>query len=170
MSELLIGCGNQREKLVTFKEIPEKWSDDFVTLDFDEDCHPDVLHDLNQLPLPFNDDRFHEIHAYEVLEHLSSQGDFRAFFNLFEEFYRILKPEGFVIGTCPNWDSVWAFADPGHTRVIAPQTLQFLSQKAYDAQVGKNAMSDYRHCYTADFDLWAIQESEHNYGFVLRKV
>ncbi len=170
MSELLIGCGNRKEKLITFKEIPESWSDDFVTLDFDEDCKPDVLHNLNILPLPFNDDRFHEIHAYEVLEHLGSQGDFRAFFNLFEEFYRILKPGGWVIGTCPNWDSVWAFADPGHVRVIAPQTLQFLSQKEYEKQVGKNAFSDYRHCYTGDFDIWAIQESEHNYGYVLRKV
>jgi len=170
MSELLLGCGNQRKKLVTFKEIPEEWSDDFVTLDFDEECKPDVFHDLNMLPLPFNDDRFHEIHAYEVLEHLGTQGDFRVFFNLFEEFYRILKPQGWVVGTCPNWDSVWAFADPGHRRVIAPQTLQFLSKKEYGEHVGNCAMSDYRHCYTADFDLWAVQEGEHNFGFVLRKV
>ena len=170
MSELLIGCGNSRSKRISFPEIPSEWSNDFVTLDFDENCKPDVFHDLNKLPLPFNDDRFDEIHAYEVLEHTGTQGDFRSFFNLFSELHRILKPGGFLIGTCPNWDSVWAWGDPGHTRVITPQTMSFLSQAEYQKQVGKTAMSDYRFCYQADFELYTFTEEDENWGFVLRAI
>jgi SAM-dependent methyltransferase len=170
MAELLIGCGNKRIKDISFEGVPKRWSSDFVTLDFDETCKPDVLHDLNQLPLPFNDDRFDEIHCYEVLEHCGSLGDFRFFFNQFEEFHRILKPGGWLIGTCPNWDGVWAFSDPGHTRVISPQMLAFLSQAEYESQIGRTTMTDYRFCYTADFELVSFTEYDLNWGFALRAI
>lgn len=166
--ELLLGCGRERTKRIHFEGVPEQWSKDLITLDFDETVNPDVVHDLNIVPYPFNDDMFDEIHAYECLEHFGKQGDYRAFFQQFEELWRILKPDGWLIGTCPNWDSLWAWGDPGHTRVITPQTLAFLSQDEYTAQVGKNAMTDYRFCYTADFELYSYTEDEHNFGFALR--
>lgn len=170
MAELLLGCGNTREKVIAFDGIPPTWSDDFITLDMDETTGCDVVHDLNIIPYPFNDDRFDEIHAYEVLEHFGAQGDYRGFFNQMAEFWRILKPGGFFIGTCPNWDSVWAWGDPGHTRVITPQTMTFLSQTQYSEQVGKTAMSDYRFCWECDFELYSFSESEENWGFVLRAI
>lgn len=168
--ELLLGCGKDWTKKVTFPEVPGEWSKDLITLDINEDCNPHVLHDLNQLPYPFDDDMFDEIHAYEVLEHCGTQGDWRFFFDQFSELHRILKPNGYLVGTCPNWDSVWAWGDPGHTRIISQQALTFLSQAEYEAQVGKNAMTDYRFCYQADFEWVAAQEAEHNWGFVLRAI
>jgi SAM-dependent methyltransferase len=168
--ELLIGCGNNRKKQITFDGISEEWSKDLITLDWDDYCNPDVLHDLNQLPYPFDDSMFDEIHAYETLEHIGRQGDYRAFFNQFSELHRILKPGGWLIGSCPNWDSVWAWSDPGHTRLITPQMLSFLSQSEYDKQVGSTAFTDYRFCYEADFEMWAFQEEEHNFGFILRAI
>ena len=170
MSELLAGCGNKRQKIVAFDKIPPTWSDDFVTLDYDETTGCDVVHDLNIVPYPFNDDRFDEVHVYEVLEHLGSQGDYRAFFNQMAEFWRILKPNGWLIGTCPNWDSTWAWSDPGHTRIISPSMLTFLSQAEYKKQVGKTAMTDYRHCWQGDFELYSFEESEENWAFVLRAI
>lgn len=168
--ELLIGCGNDRKKQITFKEIPAEWSKDLITLDWSEDCNPDVVHDLNQLPYPFDDNMFDEIHAYEVLEHCGTQGDYRFFFNQFEEFHRILKPGGWFIGSSPNWDGVWAWSDPGHTRIISPQMFSFLSQSEYEKQVGETAITDYRHCYQGDFELYAFKEQEHNFGFVMRAI
>lgn len=167
--ELLIGCGNDRTKKVTIPEIPETWIE-LVTLDIDDSINPDVLHNLDHLPYPFEDNLFDEIHAYEVLEHCGTQGDWRFFFNQFEEFWRILKPGGYFIGTCPLWDSPWAWGDPGHKRIISAESLVFLSQKQYQEQVGKNAMTDYRPWYKSDFELVGKQESEHNWGFVLRKI
>jgi len=168
--ELLIGCGNSRKKQITFKEIPSEWSKDLITLDWDESCNPKVLHDLNQLPYPFDDDTFDEIHAYEVLEHCGTQGDYRFFFNQFEELHRILKPGGWLIGSSPNWNGVWAWSDPGHTRIISQAMLAFLSQAEYEKQIGETAMTDYRFCYQADFELYAAMEQEHNFGFVLRAI
>lgn len=165
--ELLIGCGNQREKHVHFPEIPKGWTE-LVTLDMDPGVKPDIVHDLNELPLPFDDDMFDEIHAYEVLEHCGRQGDFRFFFNQFYEFWRILKDGGYFIGTVPMWDSPWAYADPGHTRVLPPESFIFLCQAEYEAQVGTNAMSDYRPYWEGDFELIAKNETEHQLAFVLR--
>lgn len=168
--ELLIGCGNNKKKQVVFNQIPEDWSKDLITLDIDPHCEPHVLHDLNMLPYPFDDDMFDEIHAYEVLEHCGKQGDWRFFFDQFSELHRILKPDGWLIGTCPNWDSPWAWGDPGHTRIISPESLTFLSQDEYERQVAENSMTDYRHCYQADFHPHTMKEQEHNWAFVLRAV
>lgn len=166
--ELLIGAGNSRKKKITFKEIPSEWSGELVTLDIDESIECDVHHDLNILPLPFDDNTFDEIHAYEVLEHTGTQGDWRFFFDQFSELHRILKPGGFLVGTCPMWDSKWAWGDPGHTRIISDASLVFLSQEEYKKQVGETAMTDYRGVYKADFELFAMDESEDTFGFVLR--
>ena len=167
--ELLLGCGNDRSKRVVFDEISEGWTD-LVTLDMDPSCKPDIVHDMDEIPLPFDDDMFHEIHAYEVLEHTGFQGDWRFFFNQFSDFWRILKPGGYLIGTVPMWHNVWAWADPGHRRVIAPETFVFLSQREYQSQVGVTKMTDYRDYYEADFDLIAKDESESTFGFVLQAV
>jgi SAM-dependent methyltransferase len=167
--ELLIGCGNSREKRVRIPEIPNEWSGDLITLDWDESCNPSVVHDLNIMPYPFDANMFDEIGAFEILEHCGTQGDYRFFFDQFSEFHRILKPGGYFLGTCPNWDSPWAWGDPGHTRIISPEALVFLSQEQYEKQVGETPMTDYRFCYEADFELVAKSEQEHNWGFVLRK-
>lgn len=168
--ELLIGCGHDRKKKVTFAGIPTQWSE-LITLDMNADCNPTYVHDLRNLPLPFDDDVFDEIHAYEVLEHVGQQGDWQFFFNQFYEFWRIMKPGGFLIGTVPMWDSVWAWGDPGHTRVISHASLVFLSQKEYIAnQAAKTPMTDYRLWWEGDFDLVAKQEEDDIFGFVIQAV
>ena len=167
--ELLVGCGNDREKKIGMEGMPQAWTE-LITLDIDEDCNPNVVHDLEDLPLPFDDDMFDEVHAYEILEHTGQQGDWRFFFNQFYEFWRILKPGGLLVGTVPMWDDLWAWSDPGHKRVITHGTLVFLSQKEYKVQVGNGAMTDYRAYWDGDFELAAMQESDRQFGFVLRAV
>ena len=121
--QLLIGCGSRRVNLTG-----RVW-EELVTLDINPAHDPDVLHDLTVLPLPFRDDEFDEIHAYEILEHTGQQGDYRFFFAQFQEFWRILKPDGLFIATVPHWQGLWAWGDPGHTRVINEGTLVFLCQE-----------------------------------------
>lgn len=165
--ELLIGAGNRREKEMGLPDKPD-WQD-LVTLDIDPDSNPDVLWDLNHIPLPFDAGSFEEIHAYDVLEHLGQQGDWKSFFQLFEEFYRILKPGGLIFAATPMWDSEWAWADPGHRRIISQGTLVFLDQQAYQEQVGKKSMTDYRHWYQADFETVFAEEVGERFAFVLKK-
>lgn len=167
MPELLIGCGNSREKRVKLDHTPDKWTE-LITLDIDPNCRPSVEHDLTDLPLPFDDNMFDEIHAYEVLEHTGQQGDWRFFFNQFYEFWRIMKPDAYFYATCPPWDSMWAWGDPGHTRIISEGSLVFLSQFEYEAQIGNTAMTDYRFYWEGDFDLIASTEKGGQWGFVLQ--
>jgi SAM-dependent methyltransferase len=129
--ELLIGCGPSRIKKVGLEEVATDWSN-LTTLDMDPYCEPDVVHDLNIFPYPFSDNTFNEIHAYEVLEHLGSLGDYKFFFKQFEEIWRILKPDGVFIGMVPGPKSPWIFGDPGHTRIIQPEMIQFLDQDFYN--------------------------------------
>ncbi len=167
--ELLIGCGNNRSKRIKHGDIQGEWHN-LTTLDIDPSCKPDVVHDLNVLPYPFEDGAFDEIHAYECLEHCGKQGDWKFFFDQFSEFHRILKPGGILCGTVPMWDSPWAWADPGHTRVIPKESLYLLHQKLYDDEVGKTSLTDYRPFYKADFELVAQNETEHQFGFILKAI
>lgn len=169
MSELLIGCGNSRAKKVRHSNLQEEWTD-LVTLDIDPSTNPDVVHDLNNVPYPFPDNTFDEIHAYEVLEHVGKQGDWKAWFAQADELWRILKPDGLLIGTVPAWDSPWAWGDPGHTRVLTQGTFLMLSRKLYDDEVGKTNITDYRPFFKGDFAPLAFNNTEHTFGFVLQAV
>ena len=172
--EGLFGCGKSREKKVSFEGIPKEWSKDLITLDWDETNAPDVVHDLNIIPYPFDDDYFDEIHLYEVLEHCGTQGDFRFFFDQFSELHRIMKHGAYLVGTCPSWAGPWAWGDPGHTRIISQESLIFLSQEQYKIQIDQEgrAMTDYRGLYEADFELVSKHEDEDspNWAFVLKAV
>lgn len=170
--ELLIGCGSNRDKRV----VPAGEMKDFENLtciDQYEGHHlPSdrefIRHDLNMLPLPLKDDSFTSIHAYEVLEHLGHLGNAKELLNLFAEFWRILKPGGLVVATVPRWDSLWAFGDPDHKRVINRGTLVFFSQPEYRKQVGKTPMSDFRSFYKADFEAVYTHDEADNFVFVLK--
>ena len=155
--ELLLGAGTRRNKPF-YLPSHEGWHD-LTTIDIDPDHKPDVVWDLNQRPLPFDDDSFDEIHAYEVLEHIGTQGDWRGFFEEFSEYARILKTGGHLFATVPWWQDAWAWGDPGHTRVIQPQTLGFLSQSFYE-QVGTTPASDYRFVWKHDFSIIRADRDE----------
>ena len=168
MKELIIGCGQRLHKDIETNG--NKKFDNPVTLDINPDCKPDVLWDLEKLPLPFKDNEFDEIHAYEVLEHTGQQGDHKFFFDQFTEFWRILKPGGLLCATTPKWDSTGAWGDPSHKRIINDMTLVFLSQYEYRKQVGMTPMTDFRYMYKADFDIIYIDKTESSLAFVLKAV
>ena len=168
MRELVLGSGNAKVKRLHRVEESNRYSNP-IKLDIDPNCNPNVLWDLNKHPLPFDAEEFDEIHAYEVLEHLGSQGDWKFFFSEWEEYFRILKPKGLFFGTCPSLSSRWLWGDPGHTRVIAPETLTFLDQSEYKKQIGKTPMTDYRSVYKADFELVYSSDDGSTYSFIMRK-
>lgn len=169
MKQLLIGCGNKRDRLIRPTNTQNSW-DELITLDIDPACKPDVLHDLEMLPLPFEDNAFEEIHAYEVLEHLGRQGDWRGFFAEFTEYHRIIAPGGYLVGSCPAQRDEWVWGDPGHTRELSINTFTFLDQYEYKKQVGKTSMTDYRFVYKADFRLAHSETNNGVFYFALQAI
>lgn len=168
--ELLIGCGSARDKRLKCDD-SNGWSN-LTTLDYNSDHNPDVVWDLmhpNVLPEEWVNE-FDEIHAYEVLEHLGQQGDYRLFFRQFSAFWRALKPNGHLLATVPSRHSIWAWGDPSHTRIIQPENLVFLSQKAYADQVGKTPMSDFRSIYKADFEVVYVHDDKETVVFVIKAI
>ena len=169
MPELLLGCGSNPVRRMSIAG-SETWTE-LVTLDMNPAHKPDVVHDLNVRPWPFPDDAFDELHAYDVMEHLSRQGDYRAFFAEWSEVWRILKPGGRFFGLSPHWSGKWAWMDPGHTRVYGPEVITYLVQPVYDKQVGTTAITDYRFCYKADFEIEGSETRDDGYfAWLLRAV
>lgn len=165
--ELLIGCGNRRKKLLSQPDRRE-WTN-LVTLDHDPGCGADIVHDMEITPWPVETDSCDEVHAYEVLEHLGRQGDYRSFFATFGEIYRILKPGGMLMATCPLWNDKWAWGDPSHTRIVSNESLVFLDQQEYARQVGKTAMTDFRWLWKGDLERVTVGNvDDGHFGFILQ--
>lgn len=145
---LMLGAGHSTpiRRMVAPTSAPEE-ATRWVKLDNNPLAEPDLLFDLEDLEvgvrLPVEDGVFDEVHAYEVLEHFGRQGHYRGFFSTFKELWRVLRPAGLLIGTCPSARSKWAWGDPGHTRVISQQCLAFITKDHYK-QLGQTVSSDYR--------------------------
>ena len=84
----------------------------------------DEVHDLNDIPWPWPDDRFSEIVALDVLEHLDN------FFPVMEEIYRVLKPKGVIRIKVPYWNSAYFHIDPTHINPIHPDLLAFMIKRS----------------------------------------
>lgn len=73
-----------------------------VTLDINPEAHPDVVHDLQCTPWPFEDNAFGQIVAHHVLEHLS---DVTACMG---ELYRVCRKDGEIYIETPHHTSWFA--------------------------------------------------------------
>ncbi len=92
---LNLGCGRKHHP-------------DAVNLDVTPDTGPDVVHDLNVFPWPFEDGQFDEVLAYDVIEHLDNV------VRVMEEIHRICRPGAVVRITLPHFSSANAYTDPTH--------------------------------------------------------
>ncbi|HCD53350.1 MAG TPA: hypothetical protein DEQ34_12945, partial [Balneolaceae bacterium] len=96
--KLNLGCGN---------DIREGW----VNLDIAPLPGVDVVHNLEELPLPFEDEEFDHIRAQDILEHLE-------YIPLLKEIHRILKPGGTISIRVPHFTSRYNFNDPTHKKMF----------------------------------------------------
>lgn len=161
MKELLLGSGRRKHKLLKVAKEDGFEFNDVTTVDINSEVHPDIVMDLSSTKWWLDSDTYDEVHAYDILEHIGVQGDWATFFGQFSEIWRVLKPGGHLLAIVPMWNSLWAWGDPGHTRVISNASLSFLSQNHYSAQIGVSPMTDYRHIYKADFEpVWHMEDGE----------
>ena len=88
-----IGCGAYKKE-------------GYVNVDWQSLVTPDVLHNLNVFPYPFEDNVADLIEIYHVLEHLDRP------FEVMREMHRILKPGGVLHVKVPHFSR--GFSHPEH--------------------------------------------------------
>lgn len=145
------------------------WAGDLVSLDMNPDCGADVVWDLESRPLPFDANTFDEMGAFDVLEHIGRCGDWRAYFDEFAEYWRILKPGGLFYIIVPTGGD--HFADPGHTRFFHLNWFGFLSQDFYRQALEKGQpVTDYRWYWKHNFEIARFEHAgDHHLCVILRK-
>lgn len=99
----------------------EKPMEDCVNVDMTARTHPDVVHDLNAIPWPFEDNQFEEVLAYDVVEHLDSMLSFMS------ETHRVCRPGATVKITTPHFSSANSFVDPTHTRHLSVRSFDYFT-------------------------------------------
>lgn len=107
VSILELGCGKRR-----------RYSNS-VGLDKCESSQPDVVHDLNIYPYPFQDNAFDLVVCEHVLEHLND------LVRTIEELHRILKPGGILRVEVPYFSSVFAYSDPTHRHFFTSRSFDY---------------------------------------------
>jgi len=109
---LALGCGD--------KFHGESW----VHLDISDLGHVDVIHDLQEGTLPFDNNSFEKVRAVHVLEHLSQE----AMISILKEISRVTVPGGEVYIVLPHFLS-WNASDLDHFRAGSRKTfVQFTAQ------------------------------------------
>lgn len=115
-----IGCGEQPRN-------PFNASQSYG-LDIREDLSKNIRYaDLTVESLPFNENMFDFITAYDFLEHVPRviylpERRF-PFIELMNEVYRTLKPGGIFLSRTPFYPISSAFTDPTHVNVITADTF-----------------------------------------------
>jgi len=101
--KLNLGCGS--------KILPG-----YTNLDKFKTYKPDILHDLEIFPYPFQDNSVDEIILNHVLEHIGQVPD--VFNNIIKEFYRICKKNALIYISVPHPRHDDFISDPTHVRPI----------------------------------------------------
>jgi SAM-dependent methyltransferase len=114
--KLNIGCGEKR--------IP-----DALNIDFNPAVHPDIVHDLNKLPWPFERNSFVEVLAFDVMEHCDDV------VRTMDEIHRVCSPDASVRITVPHFSCSNAYTDPTHRH--------FFGYESFDYVTGEHQFSFY---------------------------
>ena len=118
-----LGCGNTPKNPFQAMEIEEVYGIDF-TQNIDKRIY---AADLAMEPIPFDDNFFTGLSAYDLIEHIPRiayvpERRF-CFVELMNEIYRVLRPEGVFYSFTPAFPSSAAFRDPTHVNIITEETF-----------------------------------------------
>ena len=122
----------------------------YVNVDVHPAAKPNVVHDLEQFPWPFEDSSVDEVVLNHVLEHLGA--DPKVFVGIFRELYRVCRPGALVKIVVPHPRHDHFLGDPTHVRAVTPAVLSLFS-KANCAEWAKQGAANTPLAVYADVDF-----------------
>jgi SAM-dependent methyltransferase len=130
-----IGCGPIPKNPFNAQEI--------YGIDVREDLEKNIVSgDLAIENIPFADNMFDFVTAYDFIEHIPRIAYLpkrrNCFVELMNEIYRVLKVDGFFLSLTPAYPRAEAFRDPTHVNIITEETfpLYFDSHYRWAAMYG----------------------------------
>lgn len=120
-----LGCGNRISNPYN--------ADDLYGVDIMDLGIPNIKQaDLAIEPIPFEDNYFNYVTAYDFIEHIPRILYYRdqrinPFINLMNEIYRVLVPGGIFRAHTPAIPHAEAFQDPTHVNFITTETVQYFA-------------------------------------------
>jgi SAM-dependent methyltransferase len=106
MKIINLGCGD--------KKLPGE-----IGVDIFPSACVDVITDLNDYPLPFDDDSIDIVRSSHCFEHLDN------LIALMEDIHRLLKPGGLLEVTVPHVSNIEFFRDPTHKHSFTFGTMDY---------------------------------------------
>ncbi|WP_413678359.1 class I SAM-dependent methyltransferase [Prochlorococcus sp. MIT 0916] len=97
-------------------------------INVDKFGNPDIKHNLESFPWPWETDSVSQILLIHVLEHLGK--DVETYFRIFQEMYRICNHGAKIRIIVPHFRHNFFYDDPTHVRVVTPLGLELFSKKA----------------------------------------
>ena len=101
-----LGCGNKKREGA-------------IGIDSNPRISPDIVHDLNTFPYPFESSSIDKVYIDNTLEHLDKP------LKVMEEIFRILKPGCKVKVIVPYFRSAYAFMDPTHKHFFTVDSFAY---------------------------------------------
>lgn len=96
-------------------------------INVDKFGEPDMRHDLESFPWPWEDSSVSEIVLNHVLEHLGQ--DTETYLNIIKEIYRVCKDQATIHIVVPHPRHDDFINDPTHVRAITPESIGLFSKK-----------------------------------------
>jgi len=143
MMKLNLGCGS-------------KILEGYTNVDKFDYYNPDIVHDLEKTPYPFDENSISEIVLSHVLEHLGQ--DPEVFNEIIKELYRICKNNSIIDIRIPHPRHDDFISDPTHVRPITIMTLELYDKELNNIWVkNKNANSTLAHFYNVNFKITDVK-------------
>ena len=155
MLNLNLGSGSKRIK-------------DYINVDKYKIFKPDIIHDLEQFPYPFENSSVDNIILSHILEHIGQKPD--TFNSIMKELYRISKNQALINITVPHPRHDDFLSDPTHVRPITVRGLELYNKELNEQwQKQKAANSPLALIHNVDFRIKFIRyDIEQNYSQMLK--
>ncbi len=135
-TSLDLGCGKTTRNPFEAKTV---FGVDMATPDVEYNI---VYADLNVNPIPFPQEFFNYVTAFDLIEHIprvivDNGKTLFPFVNLMREIYRVLAPDGVFLSSTPAFPSPESFVDPTHVNYITELTfpLYFCGQNPWGSEL-----------------------------------